>query len=338
MSSRDSPATWLGEEAPLGTTFVLLVGRLLRRGMASWFLWAPVVIAISAVSAVRAARRVSYDATVVLGAIEGNVRTGAEELTAGALRSYVREWAFSGDHLLELVKRHPHEFPDAATDPTEAVESLRKATDVTVSDLAFLEDRLPDDPPRTARISITYTAGTPEQALTIARDLANMVVTSTLRREDVAAAQDQAGAAAVLGKSEALFQQTAEESSVAAGGNSVTEALRAQARAEAARQNLRAAVAAATNARLATHANEQHESLRFELVDAGRLPPLRTTSAFVSNAAGLLMLALFGTCLFAGAFDPRVLDRGDVTGVGLTVLAEAPPLPAGRAKRVLSGQ
>jgi len=338
VSSRDRSATWLGDEAPLGSTFVVLVARLLRRGMVSWFVWLPVVTAISAVAAVRATKHVSYDATVVLGATEGNVRTGAEELTSAALRSYVREWAFTGDHLVELMKRYPRDFPDVATDPGDAVESLRKAIDVTVSDVAFLEDRLPDDPPRTARISITYTAGTPAQALTMARELANVVVSSTLRREDVAAATDQAGAATLLRQSEALFQQTADESSAAAGGNSVTEALRAQVRAEAARQNLRAAVATATNARLATRANEAHENLRFDLVDAGRLPPLRTRASFASNVAALLALALFGTCLFAGAFDPRVLDRGDVTGLGLVVLAEAPPLPARRAKRVLSSE
>ena len=68
------------------------------------------------------------------------------------------------------MKRHPREFPDVATDAGEAVESVRKALDVTVSDLALLEDRLPDDPPRTARIGITYTAGTPEQALIMARE------------------------------------------------------------------------------------------------------------------------------------------------------------------------
>ena len=152
------------------------------------------------------------------------------------------------------MKRYPREFPDLATDAGEAVESVRKALDVTVSDVALLEDRLPDDPPRTARIGITYTAGTPEQALTMARELANLVVSSTLRREDVTAQNDQAAATALLGRSEKLFDQTADESSTAAAGNSITEALRAQARAESARQNLRAAVAAATNARLATRA------------------------------------------------------------------------------------
>ncbi|MES1210351.1 MAG: hypothetical protein ABUS79_30810 [Pseudomonadota bacterium] len=338
MSSRDPSAAWLDEEPPLGSTFVILVGRLLRRGLVSWFVWAPLVLAISAVAGVRAARRISYDATVVLAATEGNVRTGGEDLTSAALRSYVREWAFTGDHLVELMKRYPRDFPDLATDTGEAVESMRKALDVTVSDVALLEDRLPDDPPRTARIGITYTGGTPEQALTMARELANLVVSSTLRRETLTAANDAAAAAALLGKTEAQFQQTADESSIAAAGNSMAEALRAQARAEAARQNLRAAVAAATNARLATRANEEHESLRFDLADAGRLPPRRTTSAFVRNVAELLLLALFGTCLLAGAFDPRVLDRGDVIGLGLTVLAEAPRLPAGRTKRVLSGR
>ena len=338
MSSRDGSATWVDEEAPLGSTFVVLIARLLRRGMVSWFLWAPAATALIAFSGFRAARRVSYDATVVLGATEGNVRTGADELTSSALRSYVREWAFTGDHLVDLMKRYPREFPDLATDAGEAVESVRKALDVTVSDIALLEDCLPDDPPRTARIGITYTAGTPEQALTMARELANVVVSSTLRREDVTAQNDQAAANALLGRSEKLFDQTADESSTAAAGNSITEALRAQARAESARQNLRAAVAAATNARLATRAQEAHESLRFDVVDAGRLPPRRTRGDLVRDSAGLLLLALFGELPLRGPFDPRVLDRGDVTGLGLTVLAEAPPLPVGRTKRVSSEQ
>ncbi len=280
VSSRDGSATWVDEEAPLGSTFVVLVARLLRRGMVSWFLWAPLATGIIAVSGFRAARHVSYDATVVLGAIEGNVRTGADELTSSALRSYVREWAFTTDHLLELVKRHPREFPDVATDAGEAVESVRKSLDVTVSDLALLEDRLPDDPPRTARIGITYTAGTPEQALIMARELANLVVSSTLRREDVTAKNDQAAAIALLGKSEKLFDQTADESSTAAAGNSITEALRAQARAESAAREP-AGGGRGGHERAARHARER--GARESAVRAGR----RRTVAVPADAGRL---------------------------------------------------
>jgi hypothetical protein len=333
MTPSPSSATWLDEEVPLGPAFRRLVGRLLRRGRASWILWAPLALVISTLVSVRASRHVSYEATVVLRASEGRVRAPGADLSMATLRGYVHDWAFTSDRLLALMARYPRNFPDAATEPADAVEEMRKATDVTVTAVEVIEERMPDDPPLSARIEVTYHAGTPEVAVTVARELAQLVVNASLRREHEALAREEAGAAALLGKAEGSFGAAARQLSADSEdpADSTAQLARAQRRAEAARDGLRAAVAAATSAQLATKANEESESLRFDLVDPGRLPPRRSRAVLVRDLLGVLLVTLLVGCLVAGAFDPRILDRRDLSAVGLTVLGEVPalPLPAG---------
>ena len=192
-------SSWLEEEAPLGRSLRTLGGRLLRRGRASWFLWAPLALVAGAVMARSSAHHVVYSAEVVLWATAGRPETTDDsDAGMGRLRGYIREWAFTGDHLLELMGRYKREFPGASARPSEAIESMRKATEVKVASSDFIEDRAADDPPPSARITVTYTASTPESALTMARELASLVVSSALHRENEMAEHAEAATATAL--------------------------------------------------------------------------------------------------------------------------------------------
>ena len=310
--------TWLEEEVPLGRSFRTQGGRLLRRGRASWFLWVPLALVIGAGMARSSARHTAYFAEVVLRATAGRPETAADsDAGLGRLRSYVRDWVFTGDHLLEVMARHRREFPGAATRPSEAIESMRGATEVTIVSSDFIEDRASDDPRPSARITVTYAAATPELALTMARELATLVVSSALHRENEIAEHAEAAAATALKQSE-----TSLEAALQTGAN---------APADLALGSLRAAVAASTAARLANPAGEENGMLRFNVVDWGQPPPLRSKALFAEEMIVMFSVALFVSWLLAGAFDPRILDRTDLTDTGLTVLGQVPRLPGSRA-------
>ena len=320
-------STWLEQEAPLGRSLRTLGGRLLRRGRASWFLWAPLALVVGAVMARSSARHVVYSAQVVLWATAGRPETTADsDAGMGKLRGYIREWAFTGDHLLEVMGRYEHEFPGVSARPAEAIESMRRATEVKVASSDFIEDRAADDPPPSARITVGYTAATPELALALARELARLVVSSALSRQGEIATHAAAGTAAALKKSETSFEETFQ------GGSDGTldraqlgSALRA---AEAARAGLRAAVIAATDATLASRTDADNGTIRFNVVDWGQAPPLRSKALFAEELIALFSIGLLASCLLAGAFDPRILDRSDLTDAGLTVLGQVPRLPS----------
>lgn len=312
-SRRSAPRTWVEEELPLGLAFRAQASRLLRRGRASWFVWVPLALLLGTLLALRAARHIVYTATVVVWATSSRPADDASaEVGLGKLRSYVRDWALTGEHLLEVMGRYPRQFPDAVKRPSEAIASMREAIELSIETSNVVEDRAADDPLPAARITVSFAAATPDRALTMARELARLVVSSALQRQGALAARAAAASAAALKQSETSFDTTLAD---------------APGSADAALASLRAAVAAATNATLADRAGEENGTWRFDVVDWGQPPPLRSRRMFIEELVVLFAIGLLVSWLLAGAFDPRVIDRADLTEAGLTVLGEVPRLP-----------
>jgi hypothetical protein len=320
-------ANWIDEEPPLRPMLGKLIVRLFQRGAGSWWLWMPLaILAALAANALQNRHRV-YEATVLLRVMEGSVRTPGAELGAGTLRAQVQDLAFTHPHLVEVMGRHPEDYPDLTSDPASAVADLRKDIDLTITDNEFVEDRAADDPPRSARIALSYRSPQPDLALAVVRDLAELIVRSTLNLQKEALERQQAAAATALQRAEALNLSGQPDGPVPARGAGDDP------RAEAARQRLRVTVATATNARLARRAGEQQQTLHFDLVDAGRIPPRPTNLARAETLVMDLALAVIACWLVAGAFDPRVLGRQDLLAAGVSVLGEVPPLPRRNAGR-----
>ncbi|HEX3903412.1 MAG TPA: hypothetical protein VH853_11230 [Polyangia bacterium] len=332
MHSRqdDGAETWLANEPPLGPALRGRLARLIRRGLASWYVWIPLAVGVSFVVAVKSVRRRSFEATVILRVTEGDVRSAGIDLGAGVLRTYVDARAFTSQNLIELMSRHPRAFSDLRSEPAESIQAIRSGIELAISDNDFVEDRGRDDPPRSARISITYHAGEPALALAVARELAELVVASTLSLEKQALARAQTATASALDKAEAQFDTQSERRQQQDGDGPLRgdDAL-----AELAQGRVRAMVALAADARLANRAVEEKQTLQFDMVDMGRLPPTGTKAFFLQELAVTLGLTLLGGLFLAGGFDPRILDRIDLAAVGLRALAETPALPRRRQAR-----
>jgi hypothetical protein len=311
--------SWLDQERPIRPALRALLARLGRRGRASWFVWVPLAVAATALVTVRAARRRIFEATVVLRVTEGEMHVAGSELNSSLLYDYVRERAFTNENLAEVVARYPGEF---SGEPAVEATEMRSATDLAITDNDFVEDRAAEDPPRSARIAVTFHDLDPETALAVARDLAELIVRSTLNLQKQAAEREAAGSALALRQAEGALAAREDEQEKADSGSSHFDPILEQARGR-----LDAMVAMAADARLAKSADRHRQTLAFDLVDAGRLPQPPSSTAVAAGVAGRLVVGFLAGLLLAGAFDPRVLDRDDVVELGLVPLGRTPRLP-----------
>ncbi len=335
MASREisQKSDWLGDEPALGAGLRRVIRRTFRRGPASWFVWVPLAVGVALYGSARSTRRRAFEATVVLRLTEGRLAAAGGQLGAGMVRAYVQDRGFSSDHLLQIMRRHPRAFSDAATEPAESVQEMRAGIEVSISGNDFVEDRRPDDPPRSARIAITFHAGDPELAIAVARELAQVVVSSTLGIEKQQLERNRAAAAAALAQAEHAYDSEAAQAGAADGAGSGGPG--SDELAEVARQELRRTVALAGATSLASRAGEDDQTLRFDVIDMGTAPPRHTRSFFLQQLAADLLVALLVGWLLAGTFDPRILDRSDLEDLGLAPLGELPRLPPRR--RAVSG-
>jgi hypothetical protein len=164
--------------------------------------------------------------------------------------------------------------------------------------------------------------------VTIARELADLVIASALGSQR-----------------QALERQRAAFVTAAAGAEAdlvtVTRAdpLGLDKHTGAVRERVKQARSLVASSTLALKALDEKRAVRFEMVDAGRVPPRVDKTA---AAAWALLSSFFGALmagsLLAGAFDPRALDAEDLGGLGLVVLGCVPALPLGRAARESRGE
>jgi len=264
--------------------------------------------------------------TVILRVTEGNIESKGAELGAGALRAHVKDLALTRERLLDLMRRHPREFPDAVTEPEGALEDLRDRIDIEIYENDFNEERSPSDPPRSARVALTVTESTAALSLMLARELAEMVGGATVARERAALLREQEAAELAMKRAEAHAADEDDNRSAVPGDP----------RSGAARAQLRALGDLATATRVRVRAADEQKTLRFELVDPGQLPRTVPRSAIAVPFVVSLLAALLAAALLAGALDPRIIDGEDLRPLGVVPLGQVPDLPPPPAATVAS--
>ncbi len=314
-----SPPSWIDDEGPILPMMWRTLKRLARRARASGPIWGLVALAASGALIWRQSRmREHYEVTVVVRVSDGGSGAKGAALNGGALRGYIDEVAFTAANLQTLMRRHAREFPDLAKDPIAALAHLDENMEVIYADNEFLEERGPNDPPRAARIGIEYNAGDPDTAWTMAHELADLMIGSTVAGQKADLEREAAGAAVALQQSQAELAQL-----VRNAGPGAAQSI------AAARERWRAAQEADVAAQLALRAVVNRQTLRFEIDTPGRKPePINRTTALVSGFVTMLFVMLVAAALLAGAFDPRVLEADDLAPTGLGLLGTFPRLPA----------
>jgi hypothetical protein len=307
---------WVEEEAPVGGRLRAATARLLRRAGASWPWWVAAALLAAGAATYALVRTEVYEVSVVLRVDEGTMETQGR-LSPGALETYVKELSFTNTRLLELMRKHPGRFPGLAVDPGWTLDGFRERVNVTMSENDFVEERGPGDPPRSARLTIAFRSIDPEFAWTMARELSDVVIGSTL-----------AGQKATLERERAAAQSAVRKAEEDAAAIRLIDPMGEGSRAAAARRRLVAAQQSVAAAELALRAASEHQTLRFEVVDPGRPPPRRDPVVYAGTMFALMLaVALAAASLLAGAFDPRVLDAEDLAAIGVTTLGDLPALP-----------
>ncbi len=314
----DGSPSWIDAEPSLWQVGLRTLARLGRRARPTWPWSLGIAVLIGgAVATMQLRAPPHYEVTTVLRISEGEIDPSGSNLSGQVLRAHVRDIAFTTEHLLSIVGSHPDAFPAAAQDPMLGLQALRDAMDFTLSENGFVEDRGPGDPPRSAWITLSFRAPTPERAWTITRDLSSLLVGSTLETQRAEMEREEAAAQASLRRVQddlAALVRTAP---------SPTDP-----RVHAARERWRSAQEAATAAGFALRAANERQGLRFEVVDPGRKPePTTSIWQVVPRTIVAFLAALIAGTLLAGAFDPRVVDGDDMGIIGITVLGQVPALP-----------
>jgi hypothetical protein len=235
-----------------------------------------------------------HGVTVVLRLSEGAVQAAGTNLTTGEIRAYINDAVFSNANLIDVMRRHPESFRGLDRDPMNELEDFRKGLEVYIAENDYVEERSPNDLPRWVRVEVSYYDISPTLAWTITHELADLLRGSTMEQERAAQARQGAAAAAAI------------------RGVEVDR--------PGATERLRSAAAQDALARVRSRATDENQALRFEVMDEGRLPTPPTTATRVTSAIIMLILALLGAALLAGAFDPRVLDMDDLIAAGVMPL------------------
>jgi hypothetical protein len=325
----DSATSWMDDEPVLSETATRVTTRLLQRARRSWPVWFGIIFVLSSFFAVQKIRHPPIvPAVVVIRLVEGSIKASPAPLSTRLIRAKIFDRALSRSNLTEVLRHHRAAFPRLARDPVAAVDDLLADVVVVVGQNDFMQYRDPNDPPRSVRITVSYRHVDAEVAWKVARELADLIVKAEVgeqRRELAlqAAATNEAqvqGAdvlRSLLGEGTQLTEGTQPTNGPAKPSgilSSVSRRLDAAAREDATNQLMLRAV-------------DENQGLHLELIDAGR-PPVRVKG--LAAAQGILMgfpFTLLLVALAVGAFDPRVLDDGDLRAVGLA------PLGHTRARR-----
>jgi hypothetical protein len=271
-----------------------------------------------------------YDAEVGLLITEGAFADDGRPRPRGELRAFIIRTIFTTAQLDALISKHDLVTKLRAGSPEGARSRMRKLVEVNTYSDYFEGYRERADPPRSARVTISFSAPDPELALAVARDIGAIVAETQTRRAAEAAnlrleglrvlAENAAGRAASLedqlgrAKENALEQPSAvarERLAQLSGGVRVAQ--------DAAKQ----AAASLVDAQLQAHAVHQLGPM-IQVVKQG--VPFWRTMPRGERLVRQAMLALFIGCLAAliliGSLDPAVLDEADIQRAGL--------IPAGR--------
>ena len=110
------------------------------------------------------------------------------------LADYVRQGVFTSKPLLELIHRYGLYPSLSRKNPRAALDSFREDIDVEVYRNYFVEERSVDTPPRSARLSVSYSGPSRDVAVGVTRDLGSLIVQHEIemRRAQSARAADYA--------------------------------------------------------------------------------------------------------------------------------------------------
>jgi len=306
--------------------------RLLRRAGRRKLLVLLLTILCTSGAAFREYRRQrTYPATVVLSATEGELAADGVAHANDRLIDYVFYAVFTDRVLTDLADQHDFRPDLKAKNPRLRQEQFRDFIDINIYKNEFTQPRYAGAPARSAHIAIEFRHTDPNEAITIARELGELVISrdAANRQARLEADARTASETVRLANAEvARFTVNLETAKAAldiaprgergallveieSDEKGVVEALARQKQALDAKALLEQR----------KNSDKQRLELRFDRVDWGA-PKVAIDKPFA--IAKVALFAFFGllpiVALGVGAFGRKVYDDHDVTRLGLRSL------------------
>jgi hypothetical protein len=308
--------TWFDEELS-ATAALRQAGRLLLAGFErKVILLTTGGLFAAALGGAVAWTRYSYAAEYTLRVVEPDRDSTGEPPPPRQLADYVREAVFTSDPLVDVMSRHDLYPSLARKNLRAALESFREDIDVSVRENYFLEERPVGAAPRSALLSVSYRSANPELAVSVTRELGELVLqrTQAMRENDTKRAADLAKDRVDAAR-DALAVRRSEVASIRAaldrGGNDAPEhriafigllgSLPALELQQDERERREASLA------LAAALERKGVGTRFEVVDDALLPQhdVGAKSQRALLAATTFVLGLPLLAMAVGAFAPK---------------------------------
>jgi hypothetical protein len=324
---------WLEQEESLVALGHRQVRRLLARSRCRPVATACLAAVIGLVIFAAQARRPKlYEAEVGLLITEGAFAPDGRPRPRGELRAFVNDVAFSNARLDDLVRKHDLLPWLGTTNREAALTSMRKLIKVNTWHDYFEGYRQHADPPRTARVTIEFTATEPALALAVARDLGELLAETQTARESEKATARVEELRVLMGSAaaEAARRRAEQERAERAGGErpdpaSLWRVQKTMQGLETAENTSRAVTAELISAQLYAQTVGRVGS-RVQVVDPG-IPPWRTATRAERLMRQVTLAALVSVPLvimLIGAFDPTVRDEQDLVRIGMRLLGRVP--------------
>lgn len=324
-----TPNTWLANEP--GMRWVR--GELARACRRARFRWKTIFAITAALSLLVATGSVlkkrTFEPHFVLRVLEADRDPNMAPRPKRRLREYVEQAVFSNGHLLEIIKKHGLYPTLARNNPQAALETFREDIVVDVYRNYFIEERAPDDPPRSARISIGCRSSNRNLALAVTRDLGNLVVEheAETRKRQAADAAKEATAALVKARDdlqthEEKLERKARELVNKDSNEARVEFTSLTHSVEGMQQRLNEAEKRKAAFDVGSIIEQHGLGLNFEVVDSGAVSVRYDLAASDVAWLGIITFLLLAplVTITVGAFDARIIEEEDLERLGLNIL------------------
>ena len=292
------------------------------------------LLCAGAVCAQRSRKKQSFAASVTFRVSE--VQHGTQVVQprpTKELKEYVQSVAMRSSRLIELMKQLGLYKGLVDDDPVTAVDFFRSDIGVEVYRNYFVEEWSTN---KSARLVVTYFAGTAEEAALVVTALADLIVQEEQRRRESTASAAASGARELAQLARADVDKRQAE--IARLENAIPGAPFVKSAAmKIELQGLRKSLGPATERLMSAHAKladlelalvlEMHDlGVRFDKVDDRvEVVSRHATPVGLVMLGGLIfVLSLPLAVMFVGAFDSRVYDLDDVNRLGLFGVGHVP--------------
>ncbi len=288
----------------------------------------------------RALKPATYEASLYFRLAEGELTDPRDApRPPKALREYITNVALSRERLEQIMKKYNRSTPYLARNRIAAIDDFREDIEIDIARNYFIYERQPNEPPRSAQVTISFWGSDAEKTRTLLHDIGQVILRqqNDYRREHLAHTRQLLGAQLTLARERArALQEHIDRLWVDVAGAEDRGAIATRSQIAALTAELQGAMERVFalerrvgDIEFSAAAESGQLGLSFELFDekvvthARRLTPLQ----LAARGAVVFAMALLLIVPIVGAFDDRIYAPEDLAAHGLPLFGAVPQFP-----------